>query len=252
MSYEKTVAAALAETQSKFALAEALATEIEPQMGRDAETADRLDGARQAIIDAGGEERSVPTLANYRNTAQWVSGPTLGNFRWIPKVSFTAHSAAREAGMGYDKFAALPVKTVDAIRHQAGKAGISGQPAAIINRMTPAELDAAMDDPEARERMNSARNRRDDDQASKGQSRRKPETSYGPMDLLFDLRDQQRILRRAASAASNGGVVVSDEHRQSLLDVVSDTQADLGMLAAWINGGSLDDAIARIFADADR
>ena len=61
-----------------------------------------------AITEAGGEYRSVKTLANYRETALWVSPVNGGNFRWMPGISFTVHNEARQAGLTYDQFAANP------------------------------------------------------------------------------------------------------------------------------------------------
>lgn len=137
--YELTVAAALSETKSKFALAEALVRDIPPQRGRDAETNRKLSEARQAIIDAGGEARTVKTLLDYRRTAQWVILPTSVEFRWLPRVSFSAHQEARAYGLTYDDFAALPraEQTVDAIRRRAGVPGTDGQPVKIVRDWTP-------------------------------------------------------------------------------------------------------------------
>jgi hypothetical protein len=111
-TFTLTVKAATDETSSKFALAEALAKEIPPrkpgprlvgdERGSLTET---LKDVRQEIIDAGGEERSIRILNQYRLTALWVREGE--RFRWIPKTSFSAHSESRNAGMTYEDFAGL-------------------------------------------------------------------------------------------------------------------------------------------------
>lgn len=186
MSYERVVSAALAETASKFRLAEALALDIprrreggstENEQSVDAE----LTEARQRVIDAGGEPRSVVTLKDYRTTALWVmitngSDPTPA-FRWIPGVSYSAHAEARRYGFTYDKFAALPAKTTDALRKLAGRPGTDGKPAAIASGWTPEEkaevvrealadpvvADKVQDDAAARRNLREAERRRDEE-----------------------------------------------------------------------------------------
>lgn len=139
MSYERTVRAALAETKSKFALAEALAEEIPPRRSGPSEDAtinEYLVEARQSIIDAGGEPRQVQTLREYRLTALWVRGGTSTNYSWVPGVSYTAHNEARRAGLRYEDFVAAP-KTTDEIRRGAGKASTDGPPEKIAQSWTP-------------------------------------------------------------------------------------------------------------------
>lgn len=123
MSYERVLAAALAETSSKFGLAEALARDIPakkrgptPVNERDVTTA--LKEAAEAITEAGGEPRAVKTLGDYRMTALWVSTEAGRNFRWVKGASFSAHSEARAAGLSYQTFRTLKPadRTVDAIR----------------------------------------------------------------------------------------------------------------------------------------
>lgn len=125
MTYERTVAAAVAETKSKFKLAEALAEDIPPRRGRTAEdetsTRQYLEEASQKIADAGGEKRSASYLGQYRATALWVMEPETFSFRWVPDASFTAHNEARTWGMSYDDFAAMPTKSTGAIRELTGK-----------------------------------------------------------------------------------------------------------------------------------
>lgn len=143
MTYEKTVAAALAETKSKFGLAEALALDVPPRpRGGSAENDQSvtayLEQARQAIIDAGGEPRSTLTLRDLRATALWVSSGS-GNtttFNWIPGVSLTAHSEARGVGMSYEEFAANP-RSSQKIREEYGKADKTAGPERIAKSWTP-------------------------------------------------------------------------------------------------------------------
>lgn len=115
--YSRTVSAALAETGSKFKLAEALALDIPSrQRGRHGadvtDVSEYMEAARRAILDAGGEPKAVRTLTNYRTIALWVKDPVKGNFRWISGASFTAHREACGAGMSYDDFVAMPSKKV--------------------------------------------------------------------------------------------------------------------------------------------
>lgn len=142
--FKKTIRAALSETKSKFALAEALAAEI-PSRGRGGRAAnenvvrDELVQARQAIIAAGGEPRSVETLDSYRRTALWVrkvqaNSPELS---WLPGVSFSAHNEARKAGMTQAAFARMPDKSVDAVRRITGRAGTDGPATKIAASWTP-------------------------------------------------------------------------------------------------------------------
>jgi hypothetical protein len=122
-AYKRTVEAALSESQSRFALAEALAIDI-PQGKRGPKTVmERLDEAAKAITDAGGEERSAATLNAYRDTALWVSEShgSVRVFGWAEGASFTAHREAHENGLSYDKFAALKDKRTNAVLDAAGK-----------------------------------------------------------------------------------------------------------------------------------
>lgn len=123
--YDRTITAALAETTSKFDLAEALALEIPARSPGGSATDptkihDCLNEAREAVIAAGGEPKSVRTFAEYRKTALWVmieswpvNGPT---FRWVKDASYTAHREAYDQGMTYGEFAALPSKKARDIR----------------------------------------------------------------------------------------------------------------------------------------
>lgn len=142
MAFERIIKAALSETRSKFALAEALAIEIPPRRSGPSDDniiSSYLAKAIQAISDAGGEPRAVLTMADYRKTALWVQGVNAPNFRWVKGTSFTAHNEARKVGLSYNKFVAMPLKTTDAIRAKAGKAGTDGPPSKIIETWTPAQ-----------------------------------------------------------------------------------------------------------------
>jgi hypothetical protein len=113
--YHRTVTAALSETASKFALAEALALDIAPRRGRpgrdEVGTDQQLAEVREQIIEAGGEPRSVVTLRNYRLTALWVKHPKTGAFRWLKGRCWSAHDEARQRGLSYAEFTALPADT---------------------------------------------------------------------------------------------------------------------------------------------
>jgi hypothetical protein len=115
-SYHRTVSAALSETAGKFALAEALALDIAPRRGRparDETSTDRqLTEAREEVVEAGGEPRSVATLRNYRLTALWARHPKTGSFRWLKGRCWSAHDEARQRGLSYGEFAALPRETL--------------------------------------------------------------------------------------------------------------------------------------------
>lgn len=138
--YPRTVEAALAESRSKKALAEALAVEIPPRMGRgNDDVSQGLTEARQAIIDAGGEPKAVRTLADYRLTARWVAGLTgeekvTGKpvtFSWVEGVSFTAHSEAWRTGLTLAAFIAEPMNT-RRLRAEYGGPSKDGDPVGIV------------------------------------------------------------------------------------------------------------------------
>jgi len=180
MQYTKTVAAALAEVKSTERLAEALATEIPPRTQAEAVKEDRtvleqLADVRQEIIDAGGKPRHVETLRQYRETALWVMITAEGvntpgsdlQFRWLEGVSFTAHTEARKAGLSYEEFAGLPVKTVEVIRRTTGRVSQDGSPESVVTRWSPEQKTQAaailatdpdvVDDPEESEDRLAAR-----------------------------------------------------------------------------------------------
>lgn len=163
MTYDRVVSAALAETKSKFDLAEALAEDIPPRRSGpsdDVTIKDYLTEARQVVIDAGGEPRSVKTLSDYRFTALWVSAEVGTNYRWLPGISFSAHQEANRAGLSYDEFVAMPSKTVDAIRDRTEKAGTDGPPERIVSSWSPEQKASAarelLSDPEVAESVGDA------------------------------------------------------------------------------------------------
>lgn len=115
-TYTRTVSAALSETRSKFALAEALALDIEPY-GQDRVSAafsakvplsERLTEARQAIIDAGGEPRSVESLRQYLMTGRWARVENSTQFEWAPGVAFSPHMKAAAVSMSRAEFMQNP------------------------------------------------------------------------------------------------------------------------------------------------
>lgn len=123
--YDRTITAALSETQSKFAIAEALALDIPaekrgPTPPDELGVKQRLEAARVAILDAGGEPRTVETLYNYRRTALWVFDFKVKNFLWVTGASFTAHKEAMLTGLSYDAFCALPDKKANTVRAALG------------------------------------------------------------------------------------------------------------------------------------
>jgi hypothetical protein len=164
MKYPRIVEAALAETTSKFALAEALARDIPARREGQAATAagqptiqDELTEARAQIINAGGEPRGTKTLEQYRKTALWVKGSEVGPFRWLPGTSFSAHNEARSSGLTYEQFTQLPAKSVDAVRLRAGWAGTDGPPAAIVEKMTDEQVQEVAADPRVRQAVSEQR-----------------------------------------------------------------------------------------------
>jgi hypothetical protein len=139
--FELTIAAATAETVSKFRLAEALALDIPPRHRGPSDEeplVTYLAQVAEAIEAAGGEPRAVDTLREYRVTALWVCGDFPTNFAWVPGASFSAHNEARSAGKDRDWLAALPDKRIDAVRQAAGHQPKSGSLSRLPG-MTPAQ-----------------------------------------------------------------------------------------------------------------
>lgn len=204
MMYEKTVAAALAETRDKFRLAEALAEDIPPRFGRTADdeisTRSYLEAAREAIIEAGGEPRSVETLADYRRTAIWVKngGVNTAIYSWLGGVSFTAHNEARKR-MSYDDFAAAPMNARE-IREGYGMGSKDGDPEHVVQRWSPTQKKAAarrlMDDPEVAE---AVADRVADDPVLSTRVERIQEAKYADAERKVQRGDQSNRERRRHS-----------------------------------------------------
>jgi hypothetical protein len=146
MKYPRSVAAALAETQSKFALAEALASEIPPHHGdpTHSDVSDALTEVRDEIIKAGGEPKAVETLAKYRLTARWVAG-LVGEengrrnrrpFAWVEGFSFSSHNQARQNGLTIAEFTKRPRHERE-LRANEGKASKDGDPVGIVDGWSP-------------------------------------------------------------------------------------------------------------------
>jgi len=132
--YDRSVNAAMRETASKFKLAEALALDIPADVGGAGE---KIDEAREAIIEAGGEPRANKTLADYRLTAiHFQDG-------WAVGSSFASHNAARVAGISPDDFARKPL-TVREIRDENG-AQSPDSPATAIKNWSPEQKQEARD-----------------------------------------------------------------------------------------------------------
>jgi len=200
MIFDKTVAAAVAETKSKFKLAEALATEIPPQRrgpktGVTFTVTEYLIDAAAQITRAGGEERSWETLQDYRQVAIWISTEVGKNFRWIKGVSFSAHREACMAGLSYDEFVAMPKKTVDAIREYT-----------------------------------AARN---------ANRRGVRERSISKFELLTNLRDNHKTFDRISRAVFEDDISFDEAERDLLLQEIAWQRNALDLIESGIRAGSL-------------
>ena len=260
VTYERVVAAAVAETTSKFKLAEALALDIPPRTaGRpgadaDASVEEYLNEAREAIIAAGGEPRTTNTLRDYRLTALWNRGVNASIFRWVPGLSFTSHNEARKAGLSYDELAANPMKT-DEIRRSSGKAGTDGQPREIARSWStdarvevvrealadPDVADEVIRDPEAKGHVVSA-------QIRAGQDRIRETAEQREKFMPAELRDANRKLGQRDAQVALGQIC--DRFARE----VSETLPGAGPLAAsekfWL-GEARDRAAVALEAVSD-
>lgn len=254
--YDRTVAAALAETQSKFALAEALALDIPPRTrGRHAEdddtphVADLLLDARTAIIEAGGEPRSVKTLSDYRLTAIWVCEWTsksseFGTFRWAPEASFSAHNEARGHQMTYTRFARLKDKTVDNIRRLNNRAGTDGPAVKVAEKWTPEERaevvqHAIKHDPQVAQVAKDALLDREIDETLEGsgitrQPYQQVPDPVEPVDRLIGRigEDALTAMGLIADMRRNGRNAAAEDSRRRLREVLMDmlTRVEEGVL----------------------
>jgi hypothetical protein len=184
--YSRTVKAALSETASKFALAEALVLDI-PMEGRGWDRSreqssinDRLEEARQKIIDAGGEPKSVSTLYNYRQVADWVAWSGSTKFRWILDVSFSTHLEACRFGLTYGQFTAMPVKTTEEVRKLAHRLHGESEPEPEEDDWDDQPEPDDEPEPEDRERRDRRRDRPEPEPDPEERRRRRPPpTPYG-------------------------------------------------------------------------
>lgn len=267
MTYERVVSAALAETKSKFALAEALALDIPPRHpgpSDDEPVIVYLNLARQAIIGAGGEPRSIETLADYRKTAIWVQGVNTPNFRWMPARSFTAHSEARKAGMTYEAFVAMPKATIDIIRQQAGRAQpgtrwpaqqdapqdfqdwTPQQQADAVKQAIsdPVVADAVFNDPVSKGRAMTAIRRNDQHLPPAPPAPQPP--SFTKLDVLVLLGDAKDAIRRAFKLAVSLGLAGDGDTLSDLGDV----EAEADQFRKYLVGMSVDEVITKIMEGA--
>lgn len=227
MSYDRVVTAALAETNSKFRLAEALALDIPPHAPGPVQPGGRavreyLVEARQAILDAGGEPRSADTLGNYRQVAMWVRSEVGADFRWLPGVSLSAHIEAWTVGMSYDTFVEAPVKTVDAIRRASGKAGTDGPAAQIARGWSPEQkAEAAREilaDPDVADEVFNTPDRREPGSATA--------RARSNVTRAFDRsRDEDARRSEQRSASDNVGHKMSERSAQQNLAAACDAFA---------------------------
>ena len=263
MKYERTVKAAVAETQSKFKLAEALAIEIPPQrrgpkVGPAVTVTECLMDAALEIKRAGGEPRSWETLSRFRNVALWVSSDIGGNstderrltFRWIKGVSFSAHLEAWEAGLSYDEFAAMPKKTVSAIRERAGTAKVEPTPETIVQSWTPqqrAEVvrQAVKADPVAAAAAADALDERWAETA-KPQPRDRDKGSRLSEALLIG-RAIQRKVNDFANVATGASWTAAE--RDALIPLIDRIITALEMVKVGVQSGSWDEQLADLLGE---
>jgi hypothetical protein len=271
MTYDRIVAAALAETTSKFKLAEALALDIPsrrpgPDSAQEYTIPEHLEHARLAILAAGGEPRAAQTLSDYRLTALWVSADLSRNFAWLPGVSFSAHNDARAVGLSYEDLVDLPAKTVDAVRRKAGTAGTRGSEQ-VARNWTPEEKAAAARelmkdpsvadqvaaDPVAASHAAAAIDRHTERQRELQRNVRRDDYDHGdwpvnPLNLVWEFRQLHKAIDRIAAEVSKRGAIVGPEERDALIEEVDWLRNALAMVEAGIKGHSLDVALARILA----
>lgn len=141
-NYDRSVNAALSESASKFALAEALALDIPAQQGK-AGVLEALTEVSEAIIEAGGEPKAPRTLGEYRLTALHFTGKTR-EVEWADGYSYTAHREAWANGIHPDQFRAKP-QTAREIRQENGGASKDGSPENVIAGWSPEQKQAARD-----------------------------------------------------------------------------------------------------------
>lgn len=159
--YERTVTAALSETKSRFALAEALAEDIPARAPGTSATArgtrnvlDLIKDAGDAIVSAGGEPRTCGYLAAMRETALWVSSLSKegSSYNWVRNMSFTSHKDAWAVGEKYEVWAANPhFRVLPTNEHSPSKAETIKE--LLADPIVQQEL---LDDPVTREQIQNA------------------------------------------------------------------------------------------------
>lgn len=255
--YHRTVSAALSETSSKFTLAEALATDIPPRRGRparnEAGTDQQLSEAREQVCAAGGEPRSVATLRNYRLTALWVKNPKTGSFRWLRGRCWSAHDEARQRGLSYTEFAALPPETlVETVRgiFRESPDGHPGQDRSVPVTFLPPAQDPAQDPaPDVRFFLGrpepgplpvpGPRPRPEPKPEPKLEPRPRPKPEPEPrrMDLVAAFRGLHQSVRQIAAEVARHGT--EPEDRDELLQEVSWMTVTLTQIRKDIRAGNL-------------
>jgi hypothetical protein len=116
--YEKIMEAALAETASKFRLAEALYEEIDdPGSGAIGQT---FYEVAEIITEAGGEPRSAIGLRQFWMTARYFWDYDAQKFAWRDGASFSAHNHARMAKMSVEDFHKIEYPIVEEIGRIVG------------------------------------------------------------------------------------------------------------------------------------
>lgn len=221
--YENTVKAALSETKSKFALAEALATDIPAKAeGDKLHVRDELIKARQAVIDAGGEPKSVETLDQYRKTALWVSAVN-SRFSWVGGYSFTAHNEARMAGIAFEDYQANPKNTRE-VRQESNppKASKDGDPRKVVQGWTPEQkaeaIQEAYADPETRKAVKKLPTRpepKDVDGNEITEADKKAAEAWGQ-------EQGQKVIQQLTPLAIQGVLAYLEKATESLRDIVQD------------------------------
>lgn len=259
--YDRTVRAAIGETNSKFALAEALALDIPAKTAGDgADVQDKLVAARSAIIKAGGEVRSVATLNDYRKTAIWMSGGESGvnpSIPWVAGHSYTAHEEARKAGLTPEAFAADP-KPARATRKENGKASKDGDPKNVVSGWSQEQRKQAVKEVVKQDGAESvtqvaaeadlsgavkatgaaavkATTRQQKEIGASTTKRSKPGstkqmTDVGAGKILLDIYAGVAGWEAGSEGLSEPGLVLTGEEREALIDAVARTSS--AMLAA--------------------
>lgn len=243
--YHRTVSAALSETASKFALAEALATDIPSRRGRpargEAGTDQQLSEAREQVCAAGGEPRSVATLRNYRLTALWVKNPKTGSFRWLKGRCWSAHDEARQRGLSYAEFAALPPETlVETVRgiFRERPDGDPGQDRTAPVTFLPPAQDPAQDPvPDVRFFLGQPDPAPEPRPLPVPRPRPRPRPEPARLNLVAAFRELHQSVRQVADEVASHGT--EPEDRDELLQEVTWLTVTLTQIRKDIRAGNL-------------